>query len=664
MLRELEQTPLMSLKGIGEKRSQTLARLGLINLSDLLRFYPRSYQDRRVRTPLASIDVEGVYTLVVRVAKIAVHRTSRPKVYRIVADVLDEGGAAQATWFGSLAIQRTLSLKVPMLMYGKVSPSEKGLQVVNPECELFDNEKKGVSWGAVLPVYPLTAGLSARWLRRFMAQALLPLLGSLNETLPQEILDRRELISLPDAIWGIHFPKSRTHWMRARQRLAYQEYYDYQQQLIAFQRDVKKNKPAAVVPYDMKELEGFKKRLPYKLTGAQEQSIRDILQDISKNERMNRLLQGDVGSGKTVVALAVAFMVLKSNFNVAILAPTTLLASQLHSVAEGFLGQHGIRTLFLSGGSSKQDRKDIATHSTQGGCLLVGTHALISEEFHIPLLGLAIIDEQHRFGVKQRAMLARNGTPHILTMSGTPIPRTLNLTLHGGIPLSVLNEKPACRQPVTTEIVSLQEIEGLKTELIRELKSGGQAYWVCPTIGDELDELSLEEKSSLSILSVEERFQDFKKRLKGIKAAILHGRMPQEDKESILLDFLKGNTQLLISTTVIEVGVDVPNATSIIIEGAGQFGLAQLHQLRGRVGRGIRAGRCVLLDSLKGEKTRKRLEILENCSDGFQIATEDLSLRKAGDIKGTRQHGVPQFKLFDLDRDEALLRWVLEDLYP
>lgn len=664
MSRELEQTPLISLKGVGEKRSQTLARLGLRNLSDLVSFFPRSYQDRRARTPIASIDVEGVYTLLVRVAKITAHRTSHPKVHRIVADIVDDGGVAQAIWFGNVSIQRALLPNVPMIMYGKVSLSEKGLQVMNPECEPFDQEKKGVSWGAILPVYPLTAGLSARWLRRFMAQTLQQLLPLIEETLPQEILERRELIPLSDAIEGMHFPKSRKHWADARKRLAYQEYYDYQQQLITFRKDVKRNKPALVVPYNVKELEDFKKKLPYKLTNAQDKSISEIMLDISKNERMNRLLQGDVGSGKTVVAIAVAFIVLKNKFNVAMLAPTTLLASQLHGVAEGFLSQHGIKTFFLSGGSSKKERDRILKNIVHGSCFLVGTHALLSEDFNIPQLGLAIIDEQHRFGVKQRAILASNGTPHILTMSGTPIPRTLNLTVHGGIPLSILDKKPASRQHVSTEIIPSQEIERLKIELLKELQSGGQAYWVCPTIGEENQDLSAQKGETFSNLSVEERFVDLKNRYRGIKIAALHGKLPQEEKEEILLNFLKGNVQLLVCTTVIEVGVDVPNATVIVIEGAGQFGLAQLHQLRGRVGRADKAGRCVLLDSLKGERTRQRLEILENCTDGFQIATEDLALRKAGDIRGTRQHGVPEFKLFNLDKDEGLLQWVLEDIYP
>lgn len=645
--------PLGSLRGIGAKRILLFEKLGLRSVEDLFWFFPRRYEDRRVITPLQSIREEGTYVVAVSIEGVDRIRTRRPAVFRYTASLSDQEGQARAVWFGGWSMLRGFSFPARVLLYGKARLIDGVPEFTNPEIELWTEGAKGEAWGCVLPVYPLTEGLSGKWLRKFIHAQLKETLPTLPEKLPEKIIKKRRLLPILTAIMGMHRPQSREHWALSRKRLAYEECFAYQLRLEQWRQKVQQSSTVPLISASLSSPVSFFDQLPFTLTSSQRAAIEEIVSDMRGPLPMNRLLQGDVGSGKTIVALSAAFGVLQSGYNAALMAPTTLLASQLYEVAKSIFTPFSLSCRLITSATPASERRKIMEELSLGAPLfIVGTHALYSEGVQLPRLGLVIIDEQHRFGVLQRALFAAKGDyPHVLTMSGTPIPRTLYLALYGELPVSTLTEKPMGRIPVQTRRVSFKQLPRLIDFIRKEIAGGGQVYWVCPLI----------EGDAQTVLSVEKRFLYLNKTLPDVPVALLHGRMAEEEKDTVLRAFLNKETSLLVATTVVEVGVDVPAATVMVIEGASSFGLAQLHQLRGRVGRGNRRSACFLLDDSTEAIAVERLAVLEKSTDGFYIAEQDLLLRGSGDIAGNRQHGENGFRLVNLISDVRLMEWARED---
>ena len=646
--------PLSSLRGIGVKRVRLFEKLGIRSVEDLFWYFPRRYEDRRVITPLRSIQEEGSYVASVYIEGVERNRTRRSAVFRYAALLRDQDGQARAVWFGSGNLFRGVSFPSRFLLYGKVCIKDGMAEFINPEMELWAEGLKGEAWGCVLPVYSLTEGISGKWLRKFIHSQLKETLPALPEKLPEKITKKRRLLPIFTAIIGMHRPQSGQHWALSRKRLAYEECFFYQLRLEEWRQKIQQHSKAPHISADLSSLVSFFNELPFTLTASQRQAVGEILSDMRGSLPMNRLLQGDVGSGKTVVALSAAFAVLQSGYNAALMAPTTLLASQLYETAKRIFAPFSISCRLVTGATSASERRELMGELLLGEPLfIVGTHALFSKGLQLPRLGLAIIDEQHRFGVAQRALFTEKGDyPHILTMSGTPIPRTLYLALYGELPISTLTEKPEGRIPVQTRRVSFDQLPRLMAFIRKEIAHGGQVYWVCPLIEGDDD----------TPHSAENRFSQLKKALVEIPIALLHGRMAEEEKDAVLCSFLNKKTSLLVATTVVEVGVDVPAATVMVIENASSFGLAQLHQLRGRVGRGNRRSACFLLDDSKDDIAAERLSVLEKSTDGFYIAEQDLLLRGSGELAGKRQHGENGFRLVNLLTDVRLMEWAREDI--
>ena len=646
--------PLVSLRGIGVKRVELFEKLGIRSVEDLFWYFPRRYEDRRVTTPLRSIQEEGSYVVSVFIEGIERNRTRRSAVFRYTALLRDRDGHGHAVWFGGWNLFRGFTFPSRFLLYGKVCIKDGMAEFINPEMEVWAEGIKGEAWGCVLPVYSLTEGISGKWLRKFIYAQLKETLHALPEKLPEKIIKKRRLLPIHTAIMGMHRPQSKEHWAFARKRLAYEECFFYQLRLQQWRQKIKQYSNVPRISAEISSLASFFDELPFMLTLSQRQAVEEILSDMRETLPMNRLLQGDVGSGKTIVALSAAFAVIQSGYNAALMAPTTLLASQIYEGAKRIFAPFSIPCRLVTGATSASDRRELMDELLSARPLfIVGTHALFSKGLKLPRLGLAIIDEQHRFGVAQRTLFTEKGDyPHILTMSGTPIPRTLYLALYGELPMSTLTEKPKGRIPVQTRRVSSDQLPQLTEFIQKEIAHGGQVYWVCPLIEGDAD----------TPHSAENRFLHLKKTLSGISVAVLHGRMTEDEKDAVLCAFLNKKASLLVATTVVEVGVDVPAATVMVIENASSFGLAQLHQLRGRVGRGNRRSVCFLLDDAKEGIAVERLSVLEKSSDGFYIAEQDLLLRGSGDLAGNRQHGENGFRLVNLLTDMRLMESAREDI--
>ena len=636
-----------TLPGIGPARARGLEKLGLVTVEDLLRCYPRSYEDRRKFSTVAAAPVDIPVCLELLVAEPPRLSRIRKGLELVKARLVDDTGSLTATFFNQTYMKDALRPGETYIVYGKVEGPPGRRQMTNPVCERSDRVR---FTGCILPVYALTHGISNNLLAGLARRCVDECAGQLEEVLPGPLRREHALAAAEFACRNIHFPRDEEALELARRRLIFEElfYLTCGMALLRTRRD-----EAAGVPFAIPPVEEFLALLPFPLTGAQRRVMDEIAADVSAGPPMNRLVQGDVGSGKTMVAAYGAWLAAKNGRQCALMAPTELLAEQHFRSLAPLLEQASLRVGLLTGAVKGRARKELLAALAAGELdLLIGTHALLSEGVDYAELGLVITDEQHRFGVAQRAALSAKARrpPHVLVLSATPIPRTLSLVIYGDLDVSVIDELPPGRTPVQTFVVGedkRQRMYGFVRKLVGE---GRQAYIVCPAVEEGEDEgAGLKAATTYAQGLQTEVFPD-------LRVGLVHGKMKPREKDAVMTAFAGRELDVLVSTTVIEVGVDVPNAALMVVENADRFGLSQLHQLRGRVGRGKHQSYCVLVTSTRNPDSRARLKVLTRTTDGFQIAEEDLKLRGPGDFFGQRQHGLPQLRIADLAGDMRVLK--------
>lgn len=654
--------PLSKLNGVGPKTAEKLAKLGLLEVRDVLFYYPRDYLDYAKQVDIRNLESGEMATLVGTVKRCTVFTSPKNSKLTILELILrDRSGQIKLSRFFAgnrysnrgwqEQQKRMYQPGVAIAASGLVKQGKYGMTLEDPELEVLDHSGspiESMKVGRVLPVYSLTDGVFADMVRRAVL-AVLPAAQSLVDPLPEGLKAKYELLSLPDAIQQIHFPDSSDMLQRARRRLVFDEFFYLQLGLLKRRAIQRREQTSAILAPTGALIEQFYALLPFRLTGAQERVVNDILNDLQQGTPMNRLVQGDVGSGKTVVAIVALLAAVQNGFQGALMAPTEVLAEQHYRKMVSWFNQLHLPVELLTGSTKTVKRREIH-RSLQTGELpiLVGTHALIEDPVQFQRLGLAVIDEQHRFGVAQRARLQNKGqNPHVLTMTATPIPRTLALTLHGDLDVSQIDELPPGRQAIQTTVLKGGDRPEAYELMRREISQGRQVYIVLPLV---------EESEKLDLKSAIEEHQTLQETVfPALRVGLLHGRMSSADKDAAISDFRDGQTQILVSTTVVEVGVDVPNATVMLIEHAERFGLSQLHQLRGRVGRGAAQSYCLLMTSSKSETAMQRLKVLEQSQDGFFISEMDMRFRGPGEVLGTRQSGLPDLALASLVEDQDVL---------
>jgi ATP-dependent DNA helicase RecG len=658
---------LSQLWGIGPRSAERLAKLGLYSVRDLLFYYPRDYIDYARQVRIEDLEPGETVTLVVTVRRSNCFSSPKnPKLTIFELTVKDATGQLKISRFYAGDRFRNRGWQEKQLKQypagaviaasGLVKASKFGLTLEDPELEVLEHtrdEIDSLKIGRVVPIYPLTEGVTPDLVRKAVVTAL-PAAKQLKDPLPEGLRQAYTLIDLTEAIPQIHFPESSEGLERSRRRLVFDEFFYLQLGLLHRRLQQRQHQKSASFNPRGALIDQFHQVLPFTLTGAQERVVQEILGDLQGSTPMNRLVQGDVGSGKTVVAVLALLAAIQSGYQTALMAPTEVLAEQHYRKIVEWFNQMHLPVELLTGSTKAAKRRQIATQLQTGELpLLVGTHALIEDKVEFAQLGLVVIDEQHRFGVQQRARLQQKGTdPHVLTMTATPIPRTLALTLHGDLDVSQIDELPPGRQAIHTTMITPRDRPQAYELIRREVTQGRQIYVVLPLVAES-------EKMDLkSAIEEHERLQgsvfpDF-------QIGLLHGRMNAAEKDDVIGRFRRGEMQMVVSTTVIEVGVDIPNATVMLIEHAERFGLSQLHQLRGRVGRGAHQSYCLLLNSSKTETARQRLKVLEQSQDGFFISEMDLRFRGPGEVLGTRQSGLPDFALASLVEDQDCLELARE----
>lgn len=647
--------PISSQHGVGPKRTAQLANLGITTLGDILCFFPRRYVDRRNIISISELVLGSPSVFDLKVESIKRVRLQKPGLELLTAVLSDSTGSILATWFNRKGLEYILKEGTPIILYGTPSFRGNNLEISNPDFEVIKNENDKLDFCGIVPLYPSTEGLHNKWFKSFIATKVKENVPLIKETLPEFIIKKRKFLSLAKAIEVMHRPSTAEEWKKARRRLAYDEFFSVQLAMALRRKKLKELNSSPIILTDGNIYKEFRKKLDFQLTNSQEKVLNEIFQDTSYTVPMSRLLQGDVGSGKTVVAVGLAAAAADSSVQTAVLAPTEVLADQLYSQMDKWLTPQGVSVVLLKGALTAKEKKKVLASVKDGSAqVIVGTQSLLEESLKFKNLGVVIIDEQHRFGVRQRAvLLKRKKVPHILLMSATPIPRTLTLCLFGDLDISVLTDKPIGRKIVETRIINMDKMNILLNFIVKEVQNSGRIYWICPRVEDNVDS---------NVASSKRRFEYLSKKLNIIKIGLLHGRMDSSEKEDTLSKFRKGDIKILVATTIIEVGVDVPEASVIVIESPEYFGLSQLHQLRGRVGRGERRAVCVLLTSFSGA-VPERLEVMLKTNDGFEISEADLFYRGAGEIYGTTQHGETNFRVADLFKDTQLLLKAKEDAY-
>ena len=631
------------LPGIGPARARSLEKLGLATVEDLLRYFPRDYEDRRRFSTVAAAPVDTPVCLELLVAEPPHLSRIRKGLELVKARLVDDTGSVTATFFNQSYMKDALRTGETYVVYGRVEGPPGRRQMTNPVCERADRAR---FTGRILPIYPLTRGISNNLLAGLTLRCVEECAGQMEETLPAGLRREHALAAAEFACRNIHFPRDEEALELARRRLIFEELFCLAcgMALLRTRRTC-----AEGVPFSTPPVEEFLALLPFSLTAAQRRAMEEVAVDTASGAPMNRLVQGDVGSGKTMVAAYGAWLAAKNGGQCALMAPTELLAEQHFRSLAPLLGRAGVRVGLLTGSVKGKARKELYAALAAGEVdLVVGTHALLSEGVVFSDLALAITDEQHRFGVAQRAALAAKAgrTPHVLVMSATPIPRTLALIIYGDLEVSVIDELPPGRTPVETYVVGEDKRQRMYRFVRKLVGQGRQAYLVCPAV-EEGEGLKAAVPYAEHLKS--EVFPD-------LRVGLVHGKMKARDKDAAMTAFAAGELDVLVSTTVIEVGVDVPNAALMVVENADRFGLSQLHQLRGRVGRGKHQSYCVLMTSTHSAESRERLRVLAKTADGFRIAEEDLKLRGPGDFFGQRQHGLPQLGIADLAADMRVLK--------
>ena len=636
-----------SLKGVGPKKAEALKKLGISTMEDLVFFLPRSYEDRRNRVDIsdAAEDQNSVVTGEVKLVVNDRYRGGRKQMLRLLVE--DGTGSMEVVFFNAKYLQHSFRTGRKYTFFGKVTRNFGKMQMIHPEFSDADGMEDGI-----LPVYPLTKGISQREMRTWQ-KSLKRAYSMAEDILSSEAVERNRLCSLSYALENVHFPQEKQKLLEAKYRLIFDELFILQTGLFMARQNVTDGRNGIAFSPEA-DTGRYIESLPYPLTGAQQRCVEEIERDLESSTAMNRLVQGDVGCGKTAVAEIAMYKAVKSGYQAVLMAPTEILAAQHFDGISRAFEAHGIRTAFLTGSLKAAQKREVLEQIATGEAqVIIGTHAVIQPDVEFSRLGLVITDEQHRFGVRQRVKLREKGeNPNVLVMTATPIPRTLSVILYGDLDVSIIDELPPGRQQTVTRCLKSEKRGECYDFVEQQLKQGRQAYVVTPLI---------EESETLDAKSAEQVAAELKKRLRGYSVELIHGAMSQDEKDRIMESFSRGETDVLVATVVIEVGINVPNATVIVIENSERFGLAQLHQLRGRVGRGSHRSYCFLILDGGSEIAEKRGQIMEASSDGFFIAEEDLKLRGPGEIFGTRQHGLPDLAITDLSKHIKILEQAKEE---
>ena len=642
------------IKGVGPNRVQLLNKIGIFTLKDLITYYPRGYEDRSKPKNICEC-VNGEVALIeaVAISRLIDTRINKGRTMQKLA-VRDETAQATITWFNQPYLKSKFQAGKKYRFYGKIEFQYGKIGMTSP---VFDEIEDSNNTGKIIPIYPLTYNLTQNTLRKIIENGLEKIQEQeiLQETLPEYILNEYKLENINKATKDVHFPNEFDDFKKARKRLVFEELLSTQLALLQLKNNNFSDKKGITFDKNVK-MSDVINTLPFNLTKAQLRVLQEIDENMESDKSMNRLLQGDVGSGKTIVAMISAYKAVKSGYQAAILAPTAILAVQHYNNFKNILDKFNIKSELLISGITKKNKENILERLKQGKIdILIGTHAMLEENVEFNNLGLVVTDEQHRFGVKQRTKIAEKGqNPDVLVMSATPIPRTLALILYGDLDISIIDELPPNRKTIETFAVTKRMEERINSFIKKEVDQGRQAYIVCPLVED-----SEEEDNDLkSVITLYETCQ--KEIFPNYRVEYIHGKMKQKEKDDIMNRFKNGEIDILISTTVIEVGVDVPNASIMVIEDAQRFGLAQLHQLRGRVGRGEYKSYCVLKYKGNGQNTKERMKVMCETNDGFIISQKDLELRGSGDFFGTMQHGIPDFKIANLFTDMDILKLAQE----
>jgi len=640
-------TPIRYLKGIGPKRAEGFSRLGINSIEDLLYYFPRRYEDRRQFTSISGLKEGQAQTIKAEIVTAGDRQSFRRRGFNITRVLVsDQTGKISCVWFNQPYLKNYLKVGNTLILFGKVDNYNGELQISSPEFEIVSDGKGDdpLSVGRVVPVYSLPEGIGQRALRQTVKKALDEYISGISDFLHYDIRVKNNLMNLAKSLVNIHFPDDPKTQQEAYRRLSFEEFFLFQIPL-AIRKLFKKQKKGIAHKIGPERIEEFIENFPFELTGAQKKVISEIKTDMAGPQPMQRLLQGDVASGKTVVALVASVMAIGGGHQVAFMVPTEILAQQHFKnigdlLSEGSFSGKKIRPALLTGSQEEKEKKEAYRKIEEGRIdLVIGTHALLEERVKFRNLGLAVIDEQHKFGVGQRALLPEKGeNPDVLIMTATPIPRTLAITLYGDLDISVINELPPGRKPITTQLIDNTKREWLYSFLREKISSGEQIYIIYPLI---------EESSVLDLLSAKKMHKELKGIFGDLRVGLIHGQLKAQEQQKVIDSFKSKRCQILVATTILEVGIDIPNATVMVVEAAERFGLSQLHQLRGRIGRGGKESFCILVSQSQATEAEARLKAMTSFSDGFRIAEEDLKIRGPGEFFGRHQHGLTELKIGD-----------------